>query len=243
MCTVTYITRNDGTCMLTMGRDELVRRDLTTPPIEKKINGVLQIFPYDPVSAGTWIGMTDSSRIACVMNGGKKRHKAGHSFRYNNGRIIPAYFDYNDFNSFYQKYDFDNHSPFTMIALENGKLIELFRDLDSMNFHLLDPGISRIYSSINLFPDKQILERTLKFDRWLKSGSAQTAEDVLNMHDAFRVDKDGPILVKGDKDLLRTVSITMVSKTESQSEMIYHDLINDFRFMKVLKFNKTNITG
>jgi hypothetical protein len=243
MCTVTYIAGKNGTTLLTQGRDELVRRELTTPPIEKIINGSEHIFPVDPNSGGTWIGMAENNRIACIMNGGTHKYKPNHPYRKNSGLIIPAFFEFRDFYTFYNEYDFKNIEPFTLIVIENGKLIELFKDADSQFFNIPDPGNSRIYSSVNLFSEKQILEKELKFNDWLNDGSEKKPDDIINLHNEFRIDLDGPVPVKGDQDMLRTVSITTVYNTGRQLEMIYLDLINDFRFSKFLKIKKEGIAA
>jgi len=243
MCTVTYIAAKGGTTLLTQGRDELVRRELTTPPIEKIIKGSEHIFPVDPHSGGTWIGMAENNRIACIMNGGTHQYKPKHPYRKSNGLIIPAFFEFNDFYTFYNKYDFNNFEPFTLIVIENGKLIELFKDPDSLFFKIPDPGKSRIYSSVNLFSEKQIMEKEMRFYQWLNGGSEKKPDDIINLHNEFRIDLEGPVPVKGDKDMLRTVSITTVYNSGKKLEMIYLDLINDFRFSKFLKIKKEGIAA
>lgn len=243
MCTVTYIAGKDGSTLLTQGRDELVRRELTTPPIEKIINGIEHVYPVDPLSGGTWIGMAENNRVACIMNGGTHKYKPDPSYRKSSGLIIPALFEYKDFYTFYNEYDFKNLEPFTLIMIEHGKLIELFKDTDALFFNIPNPNKSRIYSSVNLFPEKQILEKELKFNHWLNDGSIKSPDDIINLHYDFRIDVDGPIPVKGDKDMIRTVSITTIYSNGRHLEMIYLDLINDFRFSKILKLKKAGLAA
>lgn len=241
MCTLTYIPVNNEGYLLTLGRDELLRSDMTTPPIEKKINGHNHLFPVEPVTGGTWIGISENDRAVCVIRGGKNKYQTRHPNGQALGQLIPVFFCYDSFKAFYKDYRLDDLEPFTMIAIEKGKVTGLFREPDKIIVEEPDPRKAAIYSSANLFSNKEILERTVKFGMWINSHPEAGFDDVLELHDSYRIDREGPVRINSGRDLLSIVSITCVIRNPDSFEMTYIDRINDFRFSKKLSFSQPGV--
>ena len=67
MCTVTYIPRGKNQFILTSNRDENHSRN--TSLLETRLLGTQPVsFPVDPISGGSWIAISQSNRVACILN-------------------------------------------------------------------------------------------------------------------------------------------------------------------------------
>ena len=91
MCTVTYIPLENGDFILTQNRDEDVKRPIATPPIDRTINGTKHLFPIDPQGKGTWIGISNTGRVASLLNGGTEPYKHQPPYRQSRGKVILDY--------------------------------------------------------------------------------------------------------------------------------------------------------
>ena len=151
MCTVTYIPLGNSSFILTHNRDESVKRRIASPPVRSTINGMEHIFPVDPQGMGTWIGVSESGRVASLINGGKKAHSHAPPYRHSRGLVIPAYFRYSSFIEFFNDYDFKGLEPFTLLVFENGNIFETVLDEDQVQFRKIKPDKPFIYSSSTLY--------------------------------------------------------------------------------------------
>jgi hypothetical protein len=68
MCTVVFISKQDGGYLLGHNRDESTRRRKGQPPNESRRDGTLFISPRDPEGGGTWIGVNQFGLSLCVLN-------------------------------------------------------------------------------------------------------------------------------------------------------------------------------
>jgi hypothetical protein len=67
MCTVTIVPCDDG-FRVRFNRDERRDRPAAAPPIVQTIEGRRAIFPVDPRSQGTWIGVNDVGLAMALLN-------------------------------------------------------------------------------------------------------------------------------------------------------------------------------
>lgn len=243
MCTITYIPKEDGSFILTQSRDELASRSIATPPVSRKINNIEHLFPVDPDSKGTWIGMSANQKVACLINGGNSKYIPQPPYKHSRGLIIPKYFESIDFNDFYNNYQFDNLEPFTLLVLENGKFLELRKEPETLVLRELDNTKPYIFSSVNLYNQEIHHEKEKMYNKWLESNSNIQPMDTIVFHDNFRIDKEGPVFLKNGKDKLQTVSTTAIHFQPKTTDMIYFDRINDMTFAKTLKFRNLGIAA
>ena len=80
MCTVTYLPLGNNDFILTSNRDEDPKRK-TIPPKEYLEDGVKLTYPKDELAGGTWIGLSEKSRLICLLNGGFTKHSREESYR------------------------------------------------------------------------------------------------------------------------------------------------------------------
>jgi hypothetical protein len=88
MCTVSIVPINDG-CRLTCNRDEHVRRPRAEPPEMRRVDRVRSMWPLDPVSGGTWIGVNEAGLVACLLNRNSGRSHPATREVLSRGTIIP----------------------------------------------------------------------------------------------------------------------------------------------------------
>src|SRR5262245_11178892 len=67
MCTVTVVPLEDGFRMV-FNRDELRERSAAIPPATHRVGDRTAVFPVDPVSGGTWIGVNDRGLVCALLN-------------------------------------------------------------------------------------------------------------------------------------------------------------------------------
>jgi hypothetical protein len=67
MCTVSIVPIGDG-FRLMCNRDERITRPVAEPPSRVAVAGVDAIFPVDPQSGGTWIGVNEAGLAIALLN-------------------------------------------------------------------------------------------------------------------------------------------------------------------------------
>lgn len=238
MCTVTYIPKDNGDFILTQNRDEDIKRAIATPPIERSIDGVKHLFPIDPQGGGTWIGTSETGRFASLLNGGSEAYNYNPPYRHSRGKVILDYFNFPNFDSFYNTYNFKELEPFTLLIIEADLMFELIVNESNVRLKELDKKKPFIYSSSTLYTDVSIEERRLVFFEWYYKSQKISQQDALNFHHQFLFEKEkDKSKILGDF-ILNTVSITSIYKTFDMAEIKYADQINDIQLKKILKLKK-----
>lgn len=238
MCTVTYIPKESGEFILTQNRDEDIKRAIATSPIERIIDGQKHLFPIDPQGGGTWIGTSETSRFASLLNGGSESYSYNPPYKHSRGKVILDYFKYADFNDFYKAYNFNELEPFTLLVIEDDVMFELIINESNIKLKELDRKKPYIYSSSSLYTDKSVEDRRLAFFEWYYNKKNISQEDALSFHDKFLFEDEKDKSKIWGEFILNTVSITSIYKTFDRAEILYADLINDMRLKKVLKLKK-----
>ncbi|MBK6998312.1 MAG: NRDE family protein [Lewinellaceae bacterium] len=116
MCTVTYLPRPSG-FILTHNRDEAPSRSSQSIVREKTPGGKTLLFPRDTLAGGTWIATSREGRTACLLNGAFVLHKRELPYRRSRGLILLDFFDWENPDIFFERYDFERVEPFTMLFL------------------------------------------------------------------------------------------------------------------------------
>lgn len=87
MCTVTLI-RSDRGVRVVCNRDERRSRGLALPPIEHEHDARRVLYPVDPESGGTWIGVNDAGVVACLLNATPPKGAGSRGSR-SRGEVVP----------------------------------------------------------------------------------------------------------------------------------------------------------
>lgn len=239
MCTVSYIPKENGAFILTHNRDEDIKRAIATPPIERIINGTKHLFPIDPQGGGTWIGISETGRVASLLNGGAEPYKHQPPYRHSRGKVILDYFNFPDFDAFYNAYNFNELKPFTLLVFEDNIIYELIINASNIRLKELDIKKPQIYSSSSLYTDNSKEERRLIFFEWYYNSQNISQEDALNFHDKFLFEKEKDKSKIWGDFILNTVSITSIYKTSQAATIYYTDQLNDIQLKKVIKLKNS----
>jgi uncharacterized protein with NRDE domain len=93
MCTVTIVPLDDG-FRLRFNRDERRDRPIARPPAMHMVEARRAVFPVDPTSEGTWIGVNDSGLVIALLNRNEAARSANAArdpeSRVSRGRIAPV---------------------------------------------------------------------------------------------------------------------------------------------------------
>ena len=115
MCTVTFIPKANGDFVFMSSRDEATSR-LTTKPDFYSLKGVKCLFPKDSIAGGTWIGLSEHSRLVCLLNGGYTKHKRQLNYKHSRGKVVRYVLVATDYKGLLYTYDFIDIEPFTLLV-------------------------------------------------------------------------------------------------------------------------------
>src|ERR1700747_27089 len=104
MCTVTYLPKTGASFILTSNRDELASRPAAELPKIHTVHGQKIIFPKDPVSGGTWIGISFKGQMVCLLNGAYEKHISDPPYRKSRGLVALDLFKYKNVQAFTSQY-------------------------------------------------------------------------------------------------------------------------------------------
>jgi hypothetical protein len=243
MCTVTYIPRGNSSFVLTHNRDESVKRRIASPPVSRMINGMSHLYPVDPEGKGTWVGISETGRVASLLNGGDQKHSHNPPYRHSRGLIIPEYFTYPSFIEFYYNFDFVGLEPFTLLVFEDGHIFETILNENGVKYRSLNPEKPFIYLSTPLYSRRSRDRKQDRFLEWYLANPAKGENDILEFHreNMFENETDKSQIPAGH--ILKTVSITSISHIPNDTEMFYLDLLNDINFRHSLQGRKKIFEG
>ncbi len=236
MCTVTFIPQPTG-YILTSNRDESALRSPKNISTETR-NGQQLFFPRDKGAGGTWICLSSSDRLVCVLNGAFKRHQRQLPYRKSRGVIVFEFFDYQHATHFFEEYEFDRIEPFTMIIYDKGQLFDFRWDGQKKHLTTLNTLEKHIWSSATLYEEPVQKKRKQWFSEWLKERTNFSRTAILELHK--KGGEGNPsidFMMNRYNYLVQTVSITQVEKRDKRYELHYHDLITNSKMMKDLKID------
>lgn len=225
MCTVTLVPILDekNGFILTSNRDEATERE-TTAPNYYFLNSKKLLFPKDEVGGGTWIGVGETNRVICLLNGAFEPHKRAESYEKSRGLVVMEFLASEDLKTLFSEYNFSRIEPFTMIIVDFEEQLE-FTELvwDGKKKHLQKLELTtHIWSSSPLYTSEMKDERHEWFFKFKKEGELSASRLWEFHHTAGTGDKNKDLII--DRGFLKTRSITQVEKTSKKLIMRYEDL-------------------
>lgn len=227
MCTVTLalIPNSDRGFVLTSNRDEAVVRETLAPDLYFE-NGLKMLYPKDRIAGGTWIGMSERERVICLLNGGFVKHVPNPPYRKSRGVVVKELLAFINVKEEIEQYDFKGIEAFTAVIVDWGSDLEFWELVwDGSEMHLRQLSLdSYIWSSALLYSSEEIERRKSMFEEFKKSAEA-TPGNLLDFHSTEGDDsKEGLIINRG---VLKTCSITQISRVDGEVNMWYRDLSKD----------------
>lgn len=237
MCTVTFIPLTGSEYILTSSRDEQTSRLPATGPEISQFGSYNLMYPKDPKGGGTWIACDNNGKTACLFNGAFHTHIPQYPYRHSRGLIVLDFFRFPDVQSFSEKYNLDNIEPFTLVIIQNNKLVEFKWDGERRYLLNHDFTTPRIWSSATLYKKEIINLREKWFDEWKNTYKLSEQRDLIDFHlKAGDGRKETDVLMERKEFSLRTVSITSVGVLQNKIQMEYLDLINNKTMEKELDY-------
>lgn len=225
MCTVTYLPLKGPNYILTSNRDEAPARSPQNIT-RQHIAGQEVAFPRDEAAGGTWIAISSANRLACILNGAFEKHERRPPYRRSRGLMALDFFEYPSANAFLNNYIFDGMEPFTMIVLERGSLLEFRWDERQRHLLWMNARQPHIWSSSPLYPEDVRQKREQWFAGWRKGKKSFNREGILDFHHNAGEGDPWNDVVMNRGDIVRTVSITSILKSDKAMDMRYIDLLN-----------------
>lgn len=220
----------DGGFILTSNRDEKTVRKPALPPSKYILNNTPVFFPKDQQAGGTWIITTHHQFTLCLLNGAYKKHVGRENYKWSRGQVLLDFFHFNDVHSFSTEYDFNDIEPFTLIVVDEKEKIDLYQlvwDGEKIHLEKKDENKENIWSSVTLYEPQVIEARKEWFAKWVQENPMTQRNEITHFH-RFAGDGDPETNVLMNRNnVVRTVSITSVFKSQSETTMQYFDLIND----------------
>lgn len=224
MCTVTYLPLGNNDFILTSNRDEDPKRKTIAPKTYLE-DGIKLTYPKDELAGGTWIGLSEKSRLICLLNGGFTKHQRAESYRMSRGVIVKQLLKVENPVEIINHFNFEGIEPFTIVLVDwsiDLKAFELVWDGAEKHFQKLD-SFPKIWSSSTLYNDEMKQLRKEWFADWLLNNKDFEQSDIISFHqDETRGSKE--VSLKMKRDTVETVSVTSVVKKEKKLTMSYYDL-------------------
>lgn len=224
MCTVTYIPQPGGHFILTSNRDENAARSPQSLDSEV-IAGAKLVFPRDTTAGGTWIAISDSNRVACLLNGAFEKHSHRPPYRRSRGLMVLDFFHFATATEFFEKYDFKGMEPFTFILVDDGQPYEFRWDEKRQHVRVLDPLGFYLWSSATLYPGEVGEMRQKWFHDWKHGRQDFSPAAILDFHRTGGQGDDWNGFIMNRAGRVQTVSITQIVKNETGISLEYNDLL------------------
>lgn len=233
MCTVTYIPTGNDNFIFTSNRDEAPKRSavgISKMTLGKKII----TFPKDAKANGTWIAISDSNQLVCVLNGAFVKHKHLPPYRLSRGIMALDFFSCASAEDFFNQYNLEGIEPFTLVIFDNGRLFELRWDEQEKHVKELATTENHLWASCTLYNEEWQRKRKKWFQDWQNKYAEPNQEAVLDFHKNAGEGNSEFDVVMNYKNIVRTTSVTSVVKKEDGMDLRYEDLLNgEVRFSEI----------
>jgi len=222
MCTVTFIPFKE-TVFITSNRDESPGR---------RANGLFSFhapeknivhYPLDQESGGSWIGLSDSGKVACLLNGAFESYIPTPPYRQSRGQVVVDAIGEPDTNLFFENYNLDGIAPFTLLLFEKDKFDQLIWDGIEKHRSVLSTTFPQIWSSITLYtPEVQSKKKSL-FEKWLTEHDELNRESIIGFHQMANGDPDNDFIINRN-DIVKTLSITSIVLRRASGSIMHMEL-------------------
>lgn len=205
---------------------------ITLAPDFYDVDGTKMLFPKDAVAGGTWIGVSEKSRMICLLNGGFEIHVRKESYRMSRGIIVKELLKAADLSEAIDTFNYEGIEPFTIVAIDwsgDLKATELVWDGGKAHITVLD-NEPKIWSSSTLY-DATMKEKRRTWFAAFKETTDWSRESLFDFHTKAG-EGDAHVDLQINRGLLKTVSVTQVEKIDDTCVMTYNDLQKDEVYTK-----------
>ncbi len=226
MCTVSFLPKGKEDFILTSNRDEGINRKSAENPSFHPWKSDTLLFPKDGEAGGTWIGIAEKKRMACLLNGAFSWHKHQPPYRHSRGLVVKDSLVDPSIHHFLYHYPLNEIEPFTLLLVDwssDFQFWELVWDGQTKHIRLL-PRKPLIWSSSTLYTDEMKALRVEWFSQWIQENPSFEKEKITHFHLNAGVGDPITNLIT-ERGFLRTVSNTCVVKRSDVLTIDYQDLV------------------
>ncbi len=220
MCTVSVVAF-DGGVRLVSNRDELRTRPRAAAPERRHAGGLQAIWPVDPASGGTWIGVNDAGVAMTILNRGARTGRPAPAGLRSRGTIIPSLLH---LSRLAQVLHEARHlpgpfEPFTLVVVQGTQVAALTSTDPAAPVHTIDLTTPLLFTSSSLGDDLVAGPRQALFDRLVRSSRTPLAGQAKFHRHAWKARPE--ISVRMSRPDAMTVSRTTVEITSRVISMNY----------------------
>ncbi|HUR29968.1 MAG TPA: NRDE family protein [Saprospiraceae bacterium] len=234
MCTVTFIHFNK-TFFITSNRDESPGRN-AKGLISNHFPGKVGIhYPLDEESGGSWIAMSDSGKVACLLNGAFEPFIPELSYRQSRGQVVVDAITEPDVKRFIETYPLDGIAPFTLLIFENGNFVQLAWDGTNKHIQPLSVTEPQIWSSVTLYPPHVRAWRKALFEKWIAQTEIFDRDSIIDFHQIANGDPDNDFIMNRN-EIVKTLSITSIELKPESGSLLHFALDKNLREEILVKY-------
>ncbi|MBW2960946.1 NRDE family protein [Mesonia aestuariivivens] len=231
MCTVSFISLgcHSKKFIFTSNRDEASDRPTLAPRIYNE-NGVKLLYPKDKIAGGTWVAVSEKSKLICLMNGAEYAHERKASYKKSRGVVLKEHLLALDFNEMVSNYEYNEIEPFTIIYISwhsEIKIQQLVWDGDEVKNFPLEVK-AHIWSASMTYNSEMKKERHQWFNDFIAEHDLKhlTANEVWEFHhQAGKDDAENGFII--DRGLLKTTSVTQLLTQGNKISMKFENLLKN----------------
>jgi len=224
VCTVSIVPV-DGGFRVACNRDEQRTRPPASRPVIHTGQATASIWPVDPVSGGTWIGVNDAGLVLVLLNRRHSVSRAAGSSLVSRGTIVPQLLHTDTIQAAIEaatRLDASRFEPYTLVALQNaqGCSITVTSGRPTRCSHNL--AQPHLFTSSSLGDDLAARCRAPLFATMVEQG-ADRLDGQVRFHRHRWLDRPefSVCMSRGDA---ATVSITTIDVSKGRIRMRYSDL-------------------
>lgn len=219
MCTVTFIPFKD-TFFITSNRDESPGRN-AKGLFSYHIPGKNVIhYPLDEESGGSWIAMSYTGKVTCLLNGAFESFIPVPPYRQSRGLVVIDAILESDIQSFIDNYPLEGIAPFTLLIYEKERFVQLVWDGKARHVSPLSNTIPQIWSSVTLYPPEVRSWRKTLFDNWIMETSEYNRDAIITFHQIANGDPENDFVMNRN-NIVKTLSITNVELKQDSGSMLH----------------------
>lgn len=224
MCTVSVVPLANG-FRVVCNRDERRTRARASGPIIHTGAGTTSLWPVDPLSGGTWIGVNDVGLALVLLNRGNRGARPTIPQPLSRGTIIPPLLEKPSVQAAMDaisRLDALRFEPYTLVALQREQGFSITTDAPRPTIRSLDLSHPLFFTSSSLGDELAARWRAPLFATLVECG-ANTLEGQATFH-RHRWNDRPELSVRMARSDAATVSITTIDVSDRRIHMRYVDL-------------------
>ena len=230
VCTISTIPLRDGV-RLVCNRDERRARPAALETWCGMLGPRLAVFPVDPVSGGTWIGINDACLAFALLNRTLERHSPGVGRQWQSrGTIIPPMLARDRLHAAVEQamtIEARDFEPFRLLILQGRSLAAVVSDGCRLSCAFMNANRPLLFTSSALGDRLVEIPRHDLFDRLVVNapGGWRAGQSRFHHHQWRRRPEISVVMNRSDA---RTVSRTVIDATLHQMKVRYQPLEDPF---------------